>query len=158
MRAARVAHVSEPRPVQVIPVVYDLIVWSSAKVGAFPRKHRFTIGDRLISAQLDTLALLIGAQFTPARRTETLREANLALEQLRYLFRLAKDLQCLSLDEFEFAAIKLVEAGKMVGGWARHATRRAATDGSPASGPFAGAPASPRRTAHPSDFPDADGP
>ena len=109
MRAARTAHVSEPRPVQVIPVSYDLILWSSAKVGAFPRAHRFTVGDRLITRLMDTLALLVSAQFTPARRAETLREANLALEQIRYLFRLAKDLRCLSLDEYEFAVTRLSE-------------------------------------------------
>lgn len=112
---------SEPRPVQVIPVIYDLIVWSSAKVGAFPRVHRFTIGDRLVRAELDVLAFLITAQFTPARRGDSLREANLALEQLRYQFRLANDLRCLSLAEYEHAATRLVEAGRMVGAWARHA-------------------------------------
>jgi hypothetical protein len=34
-------------PVQVIPVVYDLVDWPSAKVGAFPNGC-FDAGDHLI--------------------------------------------------------------------------------------------------------------
>lgn len=114
---------TEPSAVVVIPVVYDLIVWSSTKLAAFPRKHRFTLGDRVMTCQLHILELLITAQFEPARRAAALRDANLGLEQLRYLFRLAKDLQCLTVKELEHASRQLVEAGRMVGGWRKHATR-----------------------------------
>lgn len=127
---------SEPRPVQVIPVIYDLILWSSAKVGRFPRAHRFTIGDRLITRLTDTLALLVSAQLSPARRAEAMRDANLALEEMRDLFRLAKDLRCLSLYEYEFAVTRLIDAGRQVGGWSRQSRR-----GAPAPDVTAGAPA-----------------
>ena len=71
----------EPRPVQVIPVSYDLILWSSAKVGAFPRAHRFTVGDRMITRLMDTLALLVSAQFTPARRGMTTKTSGWTSEE-----------------------------------------------------------------------------
>lgn len=71
---------TEPSTVQVIPLAYDLIVWSSTKLAAFPRKHRFTLGDRLMTCQLGILELLIIAQFEPACRAAALRDANLALE------------------------------------------------------------------------------
>ena len=109
------------KPVPVIPVLYDRILWSSANVDAFPRKHRFTVGDRLITSELALLDDLLTAQFVPASRVRASQQANLGLERLRYLFRLAKDLQCLSLREYEFAATQIVEAGRMVGGWVRHA-------------------------------------
>ncbi len=103
----------------VIPVGYDLISWSSGKLTEFPRKHRFTIGDRLAERQLDVLELLLVAQFEPAQRREALRAANLGLEKVRYLYRLGRDLQCLTLREYGFAARQLVEVGRMVGGWTR---------------------------------------
>lgn len=115
----------EARAVQVIPLVYDLILWSSAKVSAFPRKHRFTVGDRLAACQLDLLTLLLTAQFDRGGRRATLASANLELEKLRYLFRLSKDLHCLSLAEFEFAVTRVTEAGRMVGGWYRYAQTHA---------------------------------
>jgi len=77
--------VRAPRGVQVIPVLYDLILWSSGRIAAFPRAHRFTVGDRMMSAQLDILGDLITAQYEPGERKRVLRRANLTLERLRYL-------------------------------------------------------------------------
>jgi len=53
------------RGVQVIPILYDPILWSSGWIGAFPRVHRFTVGDRMMSAQLDILGNLITAHYGP---------------------------------------------------------------------------------------------
>jgi hypothetical protein len=48
-----------------------------------------------------------------------LETANLQLEVLRFQIRLAKDLQCLRLNSYEFASRAVDEIGRMVGGWAR---------------------------------------
>jgi hypothetical protein len=116
-------------PVQVIPVLYDLIVWSAPKLAQFPRVHRFTLGDRVMQTQLAVLDALIAAQYDPAERQGQLRRANLTLERLRYLYRLCRDVNCLALKEYEFAALQLVDTGRMVGGWLRHITTRTATAG-----------------------------
>ena len=39
------------------------------------------------------------------------------LEILRFQFRLAKDLQCLKVDSYGFAAKAIDEIGNLVGGW-----------------------------------------
>ena len=46
-----------------------------------------------------------------------LSEANLKLEVLRFQMRLAKDLQCLQVKSYAFAAKQIDEIGRLVGGW-----------------------------------------
>lgn len=59
---------------------------------------------------------LITATYTKARRP-ALAQANLGLEKLRLLTRLAFDLQHLDVRRYEFAARSLDETGRLVGGW-----------------------------------------
>ena len=68
---------------------------------------------------LEVLEHLISAQYDRRARRQELNRANLVLEQLRYLIRLSKDLRCLNLKQYEFAARSLVDVGKQVGGWLR---------------------------------------
>jgi hypothetical protein len=103
----------------VIPLYYDFLVWLGPKVSQYPKVHRFTLGDRVMVVALDVLERLIAAQYDRQARRHELNRANLVLEQLRYLIRLSKDLRCLNLKEYEFAARSLVEVGKQVGGWLR---------------------------------------
>jgi hypothetical protein len=110
----------KPGEVAVLPLLYDLILWFSRKISAFPKKFKFTLGDRITLTQLDILDQLIEARFNRKRRGHYLRQANINIEKLRYLVRLSKDLQCLSLKEYEHAARKLQEIGKMVGGWEKY--------------------------------------
>jgi hypothetical protein len=46
-----------------------------------------------------------------------LHQANLTLEILRFQMRLSKDLQCLKVESYGFAARAIDEVGKLVGGW-----------------------------------------
>jgi hypothetical protein len=98
------------------------------KVAAFPRAYRFTLGDRVVTAGLDMLDLLLVARFRPRERAAALEDANVRLERLRYLLRLARELQCLSLAEYEHAARLVVPMGRQVGGWLRHAHATSAPD------------------------------
>ena len=114
----------KPVPVAVIPQLYDFVTWTSAKIATYPRAHRFTVGDRLIAGMLDALDQLIEAQYSPATRQVALQQANAIIERVRYLVRLSKDLNCLSLAEYEHACHCLLGIGKMVGGWSRHQATR----------------------------------
>lgn len=57
--------------------------------------------------------VVLGQQQWPKLRPQASRRVN----SLRYLLRLAGDLGLLSRDSQEFAAGKLEEIGRMVGGW-----------------------------------------
>jgi hypothetical protein len=59
---------------------------------------------------------MIQAKYTKERHP-FLEKANLVLEILRFQMRLAKDLQCLKVESYGFAAKAIDEIGKLVGGW-----------------------------------------
>ena len=102
----------------VITKTYDLILWSCHHTGKFPRNHRFVLGERIERNLYDLLEMLIRAKYT-RQRQPLLEQANLTLEILRFQMRLAKDLQCLKVDSYAFAAKAIDEVGKLVGGWVK---------------------------------------
>ena len=59
--------------------------------GEFPRRQKFLLGDRLQATAPDVLERLVEATYTRDRRRH-LAAANLGIEKLRFLCRLAKDL------------------------------------------------------------------
>lgn len=100
----------------VLEKTYQFMLWLIPTVDKFPRAQKFLLGDRIQNSALDVLEGLIEAAYTKAR-VPILVRVNLALEKLRFLFRLAKDLRYLDMHRYEFAARALEEIGRMVGGW-----------------------------------------
>jgi hypothetical protein len=100
----------------VIDKAYALVLWSCRHIAGFPRSHRFTLGERMERRLYDLLELLLKAKYT-AQKVPLLRQANMELELLRFQFRLAKDLECLTLKRYEYGVRAVNEIGQMVGGW-----------------------------------------
>jgi hypothetical protein len=92
------------------------ILWLVPTVEKFPRAQKFLLGDRIQAAALDVLEALIEATYTRDRRGHLAR-ANLGLEKLRVLCRLATDLRHLDPRRYEHAARAIDEIGRLVGGW-----------------------------------------
>ena len=95
---------------------YRFILWLVPAVARFPRSQKFLLGDRIQSLALDVLEALIEATYTH-QRDRLLARANLGIEKLRFLFRLAWDLQYLDARRYEFAARALDETGRKIGAW-----------------------------------------
>ena len=102
----------------MITKTYDLILWSCNHTSRFPRNHRFVLGERIERNLYNLLETLIAAKYTKNRQ-RLLEDANLTLEVLRFQMRLAKDLQCLKVESYAFAAKSIDEIGRLVGGWLR---------------------------------------
>ena len=100
----------------VITRAYDMVLWACQHTARFPRSHRFVLGERIERNLYALLEGLIQARYTRERRP-LLTQANLTLEVLRFQMRLAKDLQCLRVNSYGFAARALDEIGRLVGGW-----------------------------------------
>lgn len=100
----------------VVEAMYQFLLWLIPTLEKFPRSQKFLLGDRLQAQAQDVLDALIEAAYR-RDRTETLRQANLGLEKLRFGLRLAHDLRCLDFKRYEYAARQLDEIGRMVGGW-----------------------------------------
>ena len=109
----------------VITKTYDLILWCCNHTSRFPRNHRFVLGERIERNLYNLLETLIRAKYTKNRQ-RLLEEANLNLEVPRFQMRLAKDLQCLKVNSYGFAAQAIDEIGRLIGGWLR--SRPEATD------------------------------
>ena len=110
----------------VPPVIarhYDLILWLLRQIPKFPRSHRFVLGDRIENLALEILELLIEAAYT-RNKSAQLRRAGIQLEKMRYLIRMSKDLELLSIRQYQFVAEQIDEVGRMVGGWLRHQESR----------------------------------
>ena len=98
---------------------YRFLAWLAPAIEKFPKSHKFTIGDRIVTIALDVLEALIEATYTRERtqRTQHLRRANLGIEKLRFLLRLAADLKLLDRRRYEHAVRTLDDTGRLVGGW-----------------------------------------
>lgn len=97
---------------------FQFLAWLVPTIEKFPRSQKFTLGDRIETTALDVLEALIEATYTRDRRAHLVR-ANLGLEKLRVLFRLATELRYLDLARYEHAARALDDIGRLVGGWAK---------------------------------------
>jgi hypothetical protein len=95
---------------------YQFLRWLTPALEKFPRSHKFTLGERIYHGALNVLDSLIEATYSK-NATPVLLQVNLGLEKLRFLFRLAVDLQLLDLRKHEFAARAVDEVGRLVGGW-----------------------------------------
>lgn len=112
------------KTVTVVPLLYDLFVWYAQKLSQYPKKFKYNLGERIISCYLDVLDAIIEAQYSKGKKSHFLRKANVTLEKLRFLVRLSKDLQCITLHDYEYAVRQLNEIGKMVGGWEKHSKKK----------------------------------
>ena len=95
---------------------YQFLLWLIPTVERFPRSHKFLLGDRIQSVALEVLERLVEATYTRRRRGH-LAAANLGLEKLRFLFRLARDLRILDQRRYQHAARVLDETGRRIGAW-----------------------------------------
>lgn len=107
------------KEVDAITKLYDYILWVIPRIDKFPRNRKFTLGDRIENLVLDILSVLIKAAYSKDK-SGLLADANLKLEQLRYLMRLAKDLNVINLKSYEFSAKSINGIGVSVGGWLKY--------------------------------------
>ena len=105
---------------------YRFLRWLAPAVERFPRSQKFLLGDRIQRTALDVLEALIDATYA-RQRANHLARANLGIEKLRFLFRLAHDLRYLDSRRYEHAARRLDETGRSIGAWSRTHRARQST-------------------------------
>ena len=97
---------------------YDLLVYLLPAAEKFPRSQRPVLGRRLQEIGLGFLDLLLAARkCTAAERPDLLRQADLALDQLRYTVRLCHEISLLSHRQYRHASGLLAEVGRLLGKW-----------------------------------------
>jgi len=103
----------------IVEKMYDLNKWLLQRVGKFPRDQRLLLGQRLMQKSLEIQDDLVAAALAAKgeSKTATLGRVSLAVDQLRYLLRLACDSRCMSRSAWCFGVGNLTEIGRMLGGW-----------------------------------------
>ncbi|MGP0058296.1 MAG: diversity-generating retroelement protein Avd, partial [Beijerinckiaceae bacterium] len=95
---------------------FRFLLWLVPVVEKFPHSQKFVLGDRIETTALDVLESLVEATYTRDRKGHLLR-ANLGIEKLRFLFRLAVELHYVDGRRYEHAVRTLDDIGRLVGGW-----------------------------------------
>ncbi len=103
---------------QAIDDCHELILWLIPLLDQFPRKRRFTLGERLENRLLLTLEHLIEAAYS-TDKFAALGKANLALEVCRHLWRMSWQLKCISTRRYEYGVGLMLDLGKQIGAWRR---------------------------------------
>jgi hypothetical protein len=104
-----------------IPLVgkfYELYRLSYLWLKNFPKKQRYTLGERIETAILDNLSEIFYLNNLP----NSLKENHLLIlsaknEIVKIHFRLALDIGVLNFNKYANAQAILQETGKMIGGW-----------------------------------------
>ncbi|MFA5379542.1 MAG: diversity-generating retroelement protein Avd [Dehalococcoidia bacterium] len=107
---------SDMRELIIYQKHYDLVLYAFPVINRFPKSQRFVLGQQIETSLLQFGLLIIQANQLRQKRGK-LMEADTELEKLRYLVRLAKDLQFLTLSKYEIISQRLNEIGKLLGGW-----------------------------------------
>ena len=97
---------------------YDVVSTLLECVGRFPKNLRPTLGNRLLDRSLDVLDHVVVLRYNRDRKTR-FAEANLALEQVRILIRLAFERRLISSGQYSRLAESVDVSGRMLGGWRR---------------------------------------
>jgi len=99
---------------------YDLLLYSFPIIGRFPREQRFVLGQQIENAMLDIGQTIVHANKLRNKK-EKLYELDIALEKLRFLIRLSKDLKMMSVSKYGHHCERIDEIGKLLGGWMKSA-------------------------------------
>jgi hypothetical protein len=97
---------------------YDLVRWVNEETTRFPKSQRFTLAQQIQNESLELLKCFIAAR-RGLEAERNLKQADVHLETLRLLFRLAKDLEFLSLRKYETVVKMADELGRLLGDWQR---------------------------------------
>ena len=109
---------TDPRPQSPIFVkTYDFLLWLVPLTLKFPKSQRFLLAERLSRMALDFYDLILEAVMEPERQAERLIAADRLLTKIRLYLRLSYDLHCISQGQFEHAARRVDEIGRLMGGW-----------------------------------------
>ena len=96
---------------------YDFLLWLKPKIEKFSKAHKYSLGIRLEDEMIELLRKIIEANYSKEGKKKLIREAIIQYEIIKILIRISKDFKLISLKQYEYASEKLLEIGKLLGGW-----------------------------------------
>lgn len=84
----------------------------------FPKKDRYTIGQRIENSMLEVIeGIVTASQLSKSEKLPILQKTSIKLDLLKVIIRLCKDLKILDNKKYLLLESYLQEIGKMLGGW-----------------------------------------
>ena len=99
---------------------YAFLLWLLPLTANFPKHQRLGLARRLEDSAYNFYDALLSAAKSK-NDARWLRAADTELSKARFYLRISKDLQTLSVSQYAHGAKLLVEIGKLLGGWLKHA-------------------------------------
>jgi hypothetical protein len=96
----------------------ETLSWVVQTAEKFPKRVRGTLTDRLINLMFDVVEDFVEARYSK-NKVFMLKRANLRLEKIRILLRIANEQKILSHQSYKHGIYRVNEVGKMLGGWLR---------------------------------------
>jgi hypothetical protein len=129
----RIPAAAAPMDLVVIQKWEEFCAWMLLHTSKWPKCTRFSLVSRLDAHCLEVMEQLVVARYDSKSRHHLLREANLALERMRFLCRIARQRNAMPSSGFETAMRGIDECGRMIHGWrvaiGDRAARAQAVDG-----------------------------
>ncbi len=98
--------------------MYDFVLWLYLLINRIPKSHRLVLGKHLEEIGLSLLLLATKANKIKGTGREVIQlQISDELDTLRILVRLTKDLRFMSVAQYQHAAEKMNEIGKLLYGW-----------------------------------------
>jgi hypothetical protein len=94
----------------------EMAKWMLERTARFPKRLRQSLTSRVENTTLEILEGVTTAAYR-RDRTDTQMGINDGLNRLRVLIRLSHELRLLSDGQYEEAARRIDEAGRILGGW-----------------------------------------
>jgi four helix bundle protein len=95
---------------------YEFIKWVHTLLNKFPKSEKYTMAQKIENTSLNFLESIIQSN-NDFDKKQSLQKAIIELDKLRIFFRLSKDLQFISFDQYEYGSNLIDEIGRMLGGW-----------------------------------------
>lgn len=108
------------KPSPIFSQSYDFILWLLHHTESFPKSERFRLARRLEDSAFEFNELLMKANRRTKRKQATLLDADLTLEKLQLYIRISHDRDLTTDKQYQYASKKLLEIGKLLGGWLSH--------------------------------------
>ena len=98
--------------------IYDLILEIHPIIITFPKNERFTLGQKMENTLLSILEIVIVVNLGKVS-SNYFRKIDVELQKLKIFIRLSKDLRFISIKTYGSLEEKVVEIGKILGGFER---------------------------------------
>ena len=94
----------------------DMMLYAYPVLAQYPKSEKFSLCADIKRVMDQMLELIITAEKKYYKKT-TLQDLDIAIAKLKAYIRLSHDLKFISVHTYEVWSAKVIEIGKMLGGW-----------------------------------------